>query len=289
MLAYIQLCRPKHWLKNILVFFPLIFAFKFDLESFYRVFLAFGVFSLFASSIYIINDIFDQKRDRLHPKKRFRPIASGKIKTWPAFLEFIIVLTAAFAVSTYLGATVFYLCIGYFIVNLFYSFGLKNLPIVDVMIIAFGFVLRVFVGAEALALNPTHWLLLCTFFVALFLAFGKRKNEMELLTVDKTGHRKSISDYTESFINQILVLTAGVSVISYSLYTIDPQTQTNFRTDNLIYTTPLVVFGIFRYFHLLYNKREGGDPVAVFFHDIPLIIDMLLWLGSILIIYFIAQ
>jgi 4-hydroxybenzoate polyprenyltransferase len=284
----INLIRPAHWLKNLLIFIPFFFAFNFDLANIEKIVGVFIAFSLFASSIYVINDIFDQKRDRLHPIKKLRPIAARKVGTWQAFIIFSVLLIMAFALSVNISMPAFWIMLFYFVINLFYSLGLKSLPIIDVMIVALGFVLRVVAGAVALSLAATHWILLCAFFISLFLAFGKRKNEMEVLKLEnKSAHRKSISEYTDSFINQMLALTAGISIFSYALYTIDPSTVARFGTDNLIYTTPFVVYGIFRYFHLLYNKSDGGDPVAIFFRDIPLKIDLLVWLASILIIYFI--
>lgn len=284
---YLKLIRPRHIVKNLLIFVALFFAFKFDQASIIKAALTFVAFSLSASSIYIINDIVDRKRDRLHPKKKLRPIASGRIDIWHAFIVYSLFLAASFYVSTRVSMDVFWVVLIYFVINMFYTFGLKNLPIIDVMIIAIGFVLRVVAGAVALSLPLTHWILLCTFFVALFLAFGKRKNEMELLNeTSKSAHRKSISEYTDGFIDQMLSLTAGISVVSYTLYTIDPFTVARFGSANLIYSTPFVVYGIFRYFHLLYNKSDGGDPVTIICQDPPLILNLIFWLASVLIIYY---
>jgi len=287
-LSLIKLIRIKHWLKNGLIFAAMLFAFRLSLHDFLICLQVFLGFSFFASSIYIINDIFDIKRDRLHPKKKFRPLAAGKIKIWQAFIFFCLLLAIAVYLTSTISMMVFWFSVGYFVINIFYSFGLKHLPIVDVMILSIGFVIRVIIGAYAIGVSASRWILLCTFFISLFLSFGKRKNEMEVLSAEhKNSHRKSISEYTDGFIDQMLGLTAGVSVIFYALYTIDPNTVLRFQTDKLIYTTPLVVFGIFRYFHLLYNKNDGGDPVVIFSNDWPLIIDFLLWIAFVVVVYLI--
>jgi 4-hydroxybenzoate polyprenyltransferase len=173
----------------------------------------------------------------------------------------------------------------YVAMNLAYSYRLKHVPILDVMIVALGFVLRVIAGAYAIDVPKSHWILLCTFFVMLFVAFGKRRHEMNLLQTGKGAHRRASAEYTEGFITQMLALTAGVTVVFYALYTIDPQNVSRFGTERLIYTTPFVVFGIFRYFYLLYNKDEGGDPVQIFLKDRQLLLCGLLWLISVTFIY----
>ncbi|MCX6812223.1 MAG: decaprenyl-phosphate phosphoribosyltransferase [Candidatus Berkelbacteria bacterium] len=285
MIDFLRLLRPKQLVKNLLIFAPLLFAFKFESASVWQAVSAFLAFSLFASAIYVLNDIFDFRRDRFHPTKKFRPIAAKKIKVWQAFIFFALLLVAGTALATFVGVKVYYICLFYLIINLFYTFGLKHLPIVDVMIISLGYVLRVIAGALAINVSASHWLLLCTFFISLFLAFGKRKNEMLILSEENKAHRRSISEYTESFIDQMLALTAGISVVFYALYTIDPATVAHFQTDRLIYTTPLVVFGIFRYFHLIYNRSDGGDPVQVILGDKQLIMTFVFWLGAIALIY----
>lgn len=282
---YIYLLRPKHWAKNLLIFLPLIFAFKFDVGSFWRDILAFISFGLLASGVYIINDIFDAERDRLHPTKKDRPLASGKIKVWQALLLFTVLLALSITISIMLSSAIFWISIIYLITNILYSFGLKHLAIIDVMIVALGFVFRVMAGAYAINVPVSHWILLCTFFLSLFMAFGKRKNEMDILDSASRSHRRSISEYTDSFIDQMIALTAGISIVFYSLYTIDQTTIARFGSDNLIYTTPIVVFAVLRYFHLLYNKKDGGDPVAIFTGDIQIISSVLIWLASVVFIY----
>ncbi len=285
---YFKLMRPKHWVKNFLVFAAMIFSFSFDLLSVSKVVAAFIIMSLCASSIYIINDIADRNKDRKHPKKRYRPIASGKISVSTAVTLCALLFVVVFSAAVWLNIFFAIALAIYFIINIFYSFGLKNISIIDTMIVASGFVIRVVAGAYVINVPVSHWLLLCTFFLSLFMAFGKRKNEMDLLDKENSKlHRKAVSEYTDGFVNQILAITAGISVVFYTLYTIDSATIERFGTDNLIYTTPIVVFVVLRYFHLLYNKKEGGDPVAIFTKDIQIIFAVLAWIISILVIYYI--
>ncbi len=283
----LKLLRLRHWLKNLLVFVALFFTFNFEITAFVKDLLAFFGFSLFASSVYILNDMVDSSRDRQHPKKKHRPIAAGKIKIWQALLIFVLVFSAGTYIVSTLNQNVLFACLFYFAMNLLYSFWLKHTAIIDVMIIALGFVIRVIVGAYAISVPVSHWILLCTFFISLFLAFGKRKNEMEVLEKEtKAAHRKSIAEYNQGFINQMLSLTAGISVVFYALYTIDPSTIERFGSNKMIYSTPIVVFAVFRYFHMLYNKNDGGDPVTIFLEDKQFSASVVLWLLSIILIYY---
>lgn len=282
----IKTIRVRQWVKNLLVFPALIFSFSFSYGSLKLALIAFFAFCFFSSAVYTINDIFDIHKDRLHPEKKNRPIASGKIQVWQAFSIFILCTLVGSVLASIVSTLFFYVVLFYFAMNLLYSAGLKNMPIVDVMIIASGFVIRVIGGAVAIGVPVSHWLLLCTFFISLFFAFGKRKNEMHVVLADNwSGHRKSIAEYTDGFINQMLSLTAGSALIFYSLYTIDPSTVARFGNDNLIYTTPVVVFGVSRYFFLLFNKNEGGDPAKLFLHDRQLVASVFVWLLSILLMH----
>lgn len=278
----IRLMRPSHWAKNILIFAALLFSFSFGQMAITRAVLAFIAFSLLASGVYVFNDLIDAKRDRHHPQKRFRPIANKKISLRTAILLFMILSYAGLALGLWLGPFVLGFCLIYFLFNILYSLGLKQVAIIDVMIIAFGFVLRVTVGAYAIGVSISHWLLLCTFFTALFLAFGKRKIEMsELDGENKYNHRRSISEYTEGFINQMLALSAGISVIFYSLYTIDPATVVRFGSERLVYTTPIVVYAILRFMHLIYNREVRSDPVQIILSDRQLLAGIFLWAAAV--------
>lgn len=284
MMHLIRLLRPSHWLKNSLIFAPMFFSFSFTLWALERAGLAFIAFSAIASSVYIINDIYDRPSDRLHPEKKHRPLASGQVSLRQALGLLLGCLILGFGVALLLGWQFVAGVTLYFILNLAYSVRLKHLPIVDVMIIALGFVLRVLAGATAIAVPLSRWLILCTFFLALLLAFGKRKNEM-LLIDSKYTRRKSIQEYTEGFIDQMISLSAGIALVLYILFTFDPTTIKHYGSDNLVYTTPIVVFIIYRYLYLLYNKNQGGDPVQIFLRDRTTIIGIFIWVLTVLAIY----
>ena len=280
----IKLARPKHWVKNLLIFAPLFFSQQVSLEHFQNNILAFIAFSLTASSIYILNDIVDAPKDRKHPEKKNRPLAAQKVSVQAAIVEIIIFLCISAAISSLLPKTFWLVLTGYTLLNVAYSYGLKSLLIIDVMILAAGFVMRILAGGFTADVPVSHWIIICTFFGALFLGFGKRKNETMLLQEDSHNHRKVLLHYTKDFLNQLMGLTAGMTIISYSLYTIDPQNIAHFQTENLFYTIPFVVYGIFRYFHILYNKTSGGDPTKIFLRDLPMVINVLLWIASLFLI-----
>jgi 4-hydroxybenzoate polyprenyltransferase len=233
--------------------------------------------------VYIVNDICDRSRDRLHPKKRHRPIAAGKISAQAAAAAAAALFVLGFVLAVAVDYKVLAVAGIYALMNLAYSFYLKHVPVLDVMIVAFGFVIRVAAGAYAINVPLSRWILLCTFFGALFIAFGKRKHEMGL--ADSSEHRASAAEYTDRFIDQMLGLTAGIAVVLYIFYTIDPETVKRFGSPRLVYTTPIVVFGVLRYYYLAYNRGEGGDPVQLAFEDRQLLVCLVVWLVSLGLIY----
>lgn len=278
------LVRIKHWLKNILIFAPLVFALDFSLGLFLVSIQAFLAFSFMASSIYVINDIADIETDKIHPIKKKRPIASGTVTLFSAKIIAIVLFVLSISLSITLPTNFIVILIGYFLMNIAYSFFLKKVLIIDVMIIAIGFVLRVFAGAVVANIVVSDWIILCTFFGSLFIGFGKRKNEAIVLAERSIKYRKTLSGYTPDFLNQLLSITAGMTIISYALYTIDQKTINHFQTSRLIYTLPLVVFGIFRYFHIIYNKSSGEDPTEIFLTDKPIILTSIIWMIVFLVI-----
>jgi 4-hydroxybenzoate polyprenyltransferase len=283
-LASLRLLRPQQWIKNLLVFAALIFSLDFNFTTGRTSLMAFAAFCLVSSTVYILNDLVDAPSDRLHPEKKFRPIASRALTPVQALAIFYVLL-AGTATLTWLLPLAFQITIvAYLILNLAYSFWLKRIFIMDVMILASGFVLRVIGGGVAIGVTLSPWIILVTFFVSLFMGIGKRKNEIDILHQDGRHHRASLLHYTPDFLNQLLSITAGMTVMSYALYTIDPKTEAKFHTANLIYTLPFVVYGIFRYFHLIYNHRRGGDPTGIFAKDIPMILDVLMWLAAFVLI-----
>lgn len=265
-----HLLRVKQWIKNIFVLTPLFFAKKLtDLNSVLLGVYAFIAFNLISSVVYIINDICDIEADRKHPRKKHRPIPAGEIPLAAAVIiaVFLFLGTAALSVFTNVELII---CIGiYFLLNVLYSFRGKHVVIFDVLCIATGFVLRVIGGAAAIDVVPTNWIMMGTFFLALFLGFGKRRNEFLSLEKDKGSHRKVLNHYDEKLLNHLIFMSCGIAIISYAMYTLSPSEKFN-NGDKLIYTIPIVTFILFRYVFLIWKKNEG-DPTEVFFHDFVLI------------------
>jgi len=289
MISYIKLIRPKQWIKNFFVFAPLLFSqHVFDSAFLIPAIAAFFVFSLASSAVYIINDIMDVESDRSHPKKRFRPIASGEISTKQAlvFLLFICLIVAG--ALFYLKLIFAIVIILYFVTNLLYSLRVKNIVLLDVFFISFGFMLRVLGGAAAISVVVSSWMILTTIFISLFLAISKRRGELsQVINQDNIEkQRKVLKEYSVEFADQINTIAAAGTIISYALYTVSERTVATFGTDKLIYTTPFVIYGIFRYMYLMHQKNMGESPTTIVTKDIPIILDVLIWfIISLIIIY----
>ncbi|MCA9527761.1 MAG: decaprenyl-phosphate phosphoribosyltransferase [Myxococcales bacterium] len=265
---HLRALRPHQWVKNVFVFAALIFSRSLtDPDLVLRALLAFAAFSLVASAIYLINDVADYARDRLHPKKQKRPIAAGKVKRGTAIGMAAVLMPAglalAFSLSIPAGVTVAV----YGVMNLSYSLRLKHVVLLDVFIIALGFLLRVTVGAFAIDVGISPWLLICTFFIALFLAFCKRRHELESLGEDAAAHRGILARYSTPFIDKMIGALASMTVMSYALYTIDPRVIARLGTDGLVLTVPLVLFGVFRYLYLVHIEQKGGSPTEIVLTD----------------------
>lgn len=285
--AILAQMRVRQWTKNLVLFAGVVFSHHFtDPGELLRAGLGFLAFSLLASGVYVLNDIQDVEKDRIHPKKRFRPIAAGVIPIPAAWVLLAVLLVAGLALGAWLGRD--FLAVGaiYFALNVAYSLRLKHVVILDVMIIAMGFVLRAVAGVELLrsgeAISP--WLLICTLFLALFLAVCKRRNERVLLAGNAEEHRKTLEEYPPEFIDQLVPVVTAATVISYAIYTVSPQTVANFGTGALVYTIPFVVFGIFRYLYLVYRRQGGGSPSEVLLTDLPTLGNVLLWGVTVILI-----
>ena len=285
---FLAAMRPHQWVKNLLVLAPLFFTrLVLDVGAWLEAALAFASFCLAASSIYLLNDIVDRHEDALHPRKKLRPIASGRLPVPIAKVQWVVVLLASAAlamlVPAHPGHTAFFWWpASYLALNLLYSFWLKRVVVVDCMCIALGFQLRVQAGAAAIGVPASHWLLLCTFFFALFLAFCKRYEEVGRQTEADGRTRATMDDYSLSFLNMMIGPLAALSILSYSLYTVSPETVQRHGTDRLMYTVPIVTYGVFRYLFLVYRKSEGGDPSRLLFRDAPLLISGVLYAGLVL-------
>ncbi|MCB9892041.1 MAG: decaprenyl-phosphate phosphoribosyltransferase [Planctomycetes bacterium] len=278
MKALLEAIRPVQWVKNLLVFAPLVFSkHLFDATAATHAVIAFSAFCLVASSIYLFNDLFDVERDREHPQKRNRPLASGRLSIGVARAAFVILAMSGIAIGV-LAPLQFYVPITvYFALNIAYSVRLKHVAIIDTMCIAIGFVLRVLTGGLAIGQPVSGWLILCTFFIALMLAFCKRRHEISLLGVDSSSHRRALDDYSLHFLDQLIAPLGALTVTTYALYTVAPQTIEKFGTENLIWTVPFVVYGVFRYLWLVHMRSEGGNPTKLLLSDVPTLLNVFAW------------
>jgi len=280
MSAHIKALRPHQWVKNAFVLMPVIFAGKMsDSAALSAAGLAFVAFSLCASAIYLLNDSIDYERDQSHPKKRLRPIASGQVKRSVAVLMSLVSVGVGLGVAWQLNSTTMITIIAYVIMNIAYSLGLKHLFLIDLFMIAIGFILRVSVGAFAIEVSLSPWLLLCTLFIALFLGLCKRRHERVSLGEEAAAHRSILAHYSLPFLDQLILITSSATVMCYALYTIDPWVCARLNTNGLLLTIPLVLLGIFRYLSLVYQGGEGGSPTQLVLRDRGIQVIVLLYLA----------
>lgn len=291
--ALIKAMRPHQWVKNLLVFPSLVFAHKLgDMDAVQRSVMAFCVFCLLSSSIYLLNDVVDAEADRAHPRKRHRPIASGILPVPVAMLAAAVLCCTALVWAWMLSdkqgdqATPFILLpVLYLGLQIGYSFLLKRILIVDCLCVALGFLLRVDAGSRVLTdVKSSSWLLLCTFFFALFVAFCKRRDEVVKVSDGTGATRETLKRYTEKFLDPVISSLAATSILSYALYTQAEQTVLEHDSKNLIITVPLVVYGVFRYQYLAQVSGEGGEPSQLLFRDRGLILSglayaVMVWLA----------
>lgn len=281
-LLYLSILRPYQWVKNLLVFSGLIFSNSLFKDSNVRTSLfAFGIFCIASSGIYILNDIRDIKFDKEHPVKKNRPIASGKVSKGSAGILMFILLPAALLFSYLLDKNFFLIISAYIILNIGYSFGLKNVVILDAFIVSLGFLLRAFGGCIVINVDVTPWLFICTLSLALLISFGKRRNESKILKTEAKNHRETLQFYNVQLLDIILTICSATAIGTYSLYTMAEETVLRFGSQRLIVTTPFVMYGVFRYLYLIYTQDKGGDPTTLLVHDLPTIINGLLWILSV--------
>jgi len=279
--AIAEIARPKQWVKNAFVFAPLIFAREFGhAGSVVKAFLAFALFCLYSSCVYMINDIADLDRDRLHPDKRQRPLPSGRLDVATALAVCVILFLAASGASAWLSLS--FLLVGWLYVatNILYSLWWKTVVILDGMIIALGFVLRTYAGAVVIGVSFSDWLYICAIFVSLFLAFCKRRHEILLLGEENAGnHRAILQEYSTAFLDQIICIVTAGAAVTYSLYCIDPNPEHGSAGyhPGMKYSIPFVLYGLFRYLFLAYRKEEGGNPTELLLSDRPLLVNGFLW------------
>ena len=278
--------RPRQWVKNLFVFAGVIFAHKLFTPDAWRAFAAFAVFCALSGVVYLLNDIADRERDRAHPVKRLRPIASGALPV-PTALVFAVVLAAgALAGSAALGRSFLATAVAYVVLLVLYSVLLKHVVIVDVLTVAAGFVLRAVAGAVAVDVEISGWLLICTVLIALFLALGKRRHEYLTLDADAARHRPILAEYSAALLDQMIAVVTASTVTAYALYTMSPETVAKFDTRLLPATLPFVLYGIFRYLYLLYRRQLGGNPSELFLNDRALILNAGLWIVAVVAIIY---
>ncbi|MDD2888674.1 MAG: decaprenyl-phosphate phosphoribosyltransferase [Aliarcobacter sp.] len=275
----IKLLRVHQYIKNLFVFAPLLFSFNFSLIDMTNTSIVFVLFSLIASSVYILNDYMDIEEDKQHPKKKFRPLASGKVNKNVARI-LIVLLSGISLFSAYLLNTkLFIVLVIYFILNIAYSLKLKHITIVDIFIIATGFVLRLFAGASVIETPLSMWIIIMTFLLALFLALAKRRDDV-LLSAEGKETRKNIDGYNLEFVNATMVFMSGVIVVAYILYTVSGEVLNRLHTQHLYLTSFFVILGIMRYMQITFVEGNSGSPTKIVLKDRFLQITILFWLLS---------
>ena len=284
MVALLKALRPKQWTKNLLVFAGVVFAqYVGDPGMLVRALGGFVAFSLLASTVYLINDLKDLESDRQHPRKSRRPLASGALSPAAAWAAIPFLLALVGVLAAWLGTGFTAVLLAYLVSNVAYSFGLKHQVILDVFLIALGFVLRAVAGVELLLpvapdTQVSSWLLVCTFFGALFLGVSKRRREMANAGHSASSQRAVLASYTPELLDHMLTVSAATTLVSYALYTIWPATVAKFGSEALIVTVPVVAYGVFRYLHLVRVSETSEDPSLVMLTDRPIQLTLLLYL-----------
>src|SRR4030067_2006191 len=273
--------RPQQWYKNLILFVSIIFSLNIlNVDMWFTVIYAFILVCMISGSEYIINDVIDRESDRKHPVKYKRPLASGKLKKTPALVFAAMLVIGVVAGSYLVNIPFLIISLSYLMLILFYSLILKHVIIVDLLVISIGFVMRAVAGGIAINVRISPWLIVCTFFLALFLALGKRRHELNLLGNNAGDHRKNLAEYSNEMLDQMTSITTGALIISYSLYT--------FFVENyfMMLTIPVIIYGLFRYLFLVHSRNYGGEP-EMLFKDKGMVFCMLLWgILVILILYF---
>lgn len=280
-ILFIKSLRFKQqWVKNIFIFAPMVFALRFFQPEYVKNgLIAFILFGFVTGCIYVFNDCVDKPSDRHHPVKSQRPIASGRLKVRTAATGALVLLTVDLFLIFRFNTDFFFISIVYIVINLLYTFFLKKVVILDVMIIAIGFVLRVMIGGVIDDIDLSPWILIMTFLLSIFLGLVKRRQEMVNVnqSAGEANTRITLKKYNISLLDQLISVTIATTLISYIMYVLNPGIQEKFNTEKLFFTIPFVVFGIFRYLYLVYSKKKGESPEEVLFSDLPFSLNMVLW------------
>jgi len=287
-LNYLKLVRVPQWVKNFFVFVPLLFSqHLFDEDYYTTTLLAFVVFCLASSLIYVVNDIIDIEADKAHPTKKNRPLPSGAISSKSALVVVVVLVAVIATLLPQFNEEFHYFVIAFVLLNILYSFWFKHIVILDVFSIAAGFSIRVLAGAVVISVPISSWLILTTMFISLFLGVMKRHSELILVAENENApSRKVLSQYSLNFADQMATVAAAGVIICYALYTVSERTVSAFGTENLIYTTPFVVYGIFRFMYLEYISNKGDNTTKIVFSDLQIILTVLIYtVTTVLIIY----
>lgn len=289
MRAIITLMRPEQWVKNLIVFGALIFARRFtNSPDVLHSLLAFGVLCLLSSAVYIVNDIHDREQDSLHPTKKSRPLASGTLSPVTARILAVTLVLSGMGASLLLPREFLYIVMIFVAFNILYTALLKSIVIIDVMSIAVSFVLRAVAGSYAISVETSPWLVACTFLLALFLGFGKRRHELIILKDQAVEHRVSLKQYSPYFLDQLIGVVTASTVVAYTFYTLSPEIQEKLGVQHLELTIPFVLYGIFRYLYLIHQEERGGSPAQLLLTDMPILINIVLWFLSVMAIFWIT-
>lgn len=284
--------RPRQWTKNLVVFAGLIFSRNVaNPELVVKSVAAFVVFCALSGVIYLINDVADIDKDRIHETKRERPIPSGRLKAGEAIIASVVLGVVGLFFASRIGSNFLVVSLVFFVLNFLYSFFLKRIVLLDVVSISLSFVIRAIAGVEALVdvdhtIELSPWLLICTLFLSLFLAFCKRRHELANID-DASRHREALAEYSPILIDQLVGISAAGAVLSYSIYTIWPDTVEKFGTRDLVYTIPLVLLGVMRYLYLVYSKDKGGSPSEMLLSERFLLIDVFVWILLVVAIFYV--
>jgi 4-hydroxybenzoate polyprenyltransferase len=278
--------RPRQWVKNLFVFGGLVFSQRLFTPSIWPALGAFAIFCGLSGAIYLLNDVADRDKDRLHPRKRERPIASGLLPVPVAVVSAAVLILVGLAAAASLAPRFGVVALAYVILLTVYSVVLKHVVIVDVLTVAIGFVLRAAGGALAIGVDISGWLLICTILIALFLALGKRRHEYLTLEGAAARHRPILAEYSAGLLDQMIAVVTASTVTAYALYTMSPETVAKFHTQLLPATLPFVLYGIFRYLYLLYRRQLGGNPSELFLNDRALLLNTIGWIVAVLLIIY---
>ena len=277
---YLQLIRPHQYVKNLVLFFPAFFALRITEPLLLgRTALAAIAFSFAASAVYILNDYRDREDDRKHPVKKNRPLAAGTVAVQTAWMLFALLLVFSLTTMGLLDQTALFLLIAYLCFNLAYSFGLKHIPIIDIFIIATGFVIRIAIGAEVGDIPLSMWIILITFLLALFIGLAKRRDDV-MLAAEGKKVRKSIDGYNLEFINGAMMMIGAVMLVAYISYTISPDVQSKFNNQSLYFTVFFVLLGVLRYLQITFVEQKSGNPTRILLSDLFLQLTVLAWLAT---------